>query len=367
MKAKNHKNNAMINFKAYTSFFVCLLALPFVLLSFQTQASSFIDWPTISPTEAGFSAEKLKAAKDFAVGSESSAGIVIYKGKILLSWGDITKKFQIYSGRKSLLSALIGIAVQKNKMDVSKTLSDLRIDDIAPSLTSSEKQAKVIDLLKSRSGVYHVSARETEQMKEKRPERGSREPGTFFYYNNWDFNALGAIYQQQTQQTVAEGFKKEIANPLGMQDFNTTDGKNIFEKSLSSHPAAIFSLSARDFARFGLLYLQKGKWDGKEIISASWVQDSTNSYSDASPPKGKGYGYLWWVSPEGDSLLPGVDLGPGAFSAEGLGGQYLIVSPKHEMVVVSFSIEGNAEKKPTFGALKLGIFLSQILGAKDLR
>ena len=89
---------------------------------------------------------------------------------------------------------MIGIAVSERKIDLNDTLAKLHIDDSPPSLSAEEKRATVRQLLQARSGVYHVANYETEGERNLRPERGSHAPGTFWYYNNWDFNALGAIY-----------------------------------------------------------------------------------------------------------------------------------------------------------------------------
>jgi len=97
--------------------------------------------------------------------------------------------------RKSLLSGLYGIYEAEGKIDLSKTLGELGIRDYIR-LTAVEKQATVADLLKARSGVYIPATGEADSMVANRPERGSHAPGTFWYYNNWDFNALGTIFDQ---------------------------------------------------------------------------------------------------------------------------------------------------------------------------
>jgi CubicO group peptidase (beta-lactamase class C family) len=99
-------------------------------------------------------------------------------------WGDIDKKISSYSMRKSLLSALYGIYSAEGVIDIDQTLEQLGIDDSPEPLTKEEKQARVVDLLCARSGVYHPVDFETALMKKNRPERGSHAPGTFWYYNN---------------------------------------------------------------------------------------------------------------------------------------------------------------------------------------
>ena len=111
------------------------------------------------------------------------------------------------------------------------------------------------DLLESRSGVYHEAAAESEEMSASRPARGSHPPGAFSYYNNWDFNTLGTIFEKLTGVKIFEAFTTEIADPIGMEDFSLEDCGYAYEEAKSRHPACNFRMSARDMARFGLLYL----------------------------------------------------------------------------------------------------------------
>jgi len=77
----------------------------------------------------------------------------------------------------------------------------------------------------SRSGIYHAAAYEAPDAKAKRPRRGSHPPGTFWYYNNWDFNVLGFIYQKLANNNIFQAFEKQIARPIGMEDFTADNGK----------------------------------------------------------------------------------------------------------------------------------------------
>lgn len=87
----------------------------------------------------------------------------------------------------------------------------LRIDDRPPALTPLEKQATILDLLRARSGVYHDAARETAGMRARRPVRGTHPPGSHFYYNNWDFNVLGTIFEKLTGKKIFEEFAERIS------------------------------------------------------------------------------------------------------------------------------------------------------------
>jgi CubicO group peptidase (beta-lactamase class C family) len=130
----------------------------------------------------------------------------------------------------------------------------------------------------SRSGVYHGAAYETRDMGAARPPRGSHPPGAFWYYNNWDFNALGTIYTRLTRESIFEAVEKRIARPIGMEDYEGwRDGRLTYE-SVSQHPAYVMLFSARDLARFGLLYLNEGAWAGRQVVPSSWVKESTKRF-----------------------------------------------------------------------------------------
>ncbi len=293
------------------------------------------DWEQIPLAQSGWSGPQLDRAWDYARGLGSTAVVVVQHGAIVASWGETDANVLLNSARKSLLSALMGIAVQAGQVHLDDTLLQLGIDDNPPSLTPAEKQATVRDLLEARSGVYHPANYETTGMKFGRPPRGSHPPGTFWFYNNWDFNTLGTIYENGTRGSVFTAFAQQIAAPLGMQDFDP--GKCRYVRGPNSrYPAYLFYASARDLARFGLLYLRQGRWGNRQIIPASWVQQSTQPYSTTK--SGTGYGYLWWtMAPSGQSR---VQAPPGTFWAEGNGGQIVFVVPAYDMVIVHVAREG---------------------------
>lgn len=282
-------------------------------------------WQEVNPTTVGWSADRLEVAKRHSKALKPTTVMIVQDGRVIASWGDISHKVNVASVRKSLLSALYGIAVAEGRIDLSSSLADLGIDDNAPNLTETEKTATVRDLLMARSGVYHPAAFETGDIKRKRPQRGSHQPGSFWFYNNWDFNALGTIYRQQTGEDIFQSFESRIAQPLGMEDFSTKDGRYAAEK-LSDHPAYPFNLSPRDAARFGQLFLNGGRWGDKQVIPASWVKESTTPYSWAKRIR-QGYGYMWWT-------LPADTWGADAFYASGYGGQVIAIVPSKRLVVV---------------------------------
>jgi len=334
------------NFLKFWIFLSCLLVIiiSFSLGSQEGMTDKSKDkWQEFKTfDEAGFSSEKMELARQYWETLKPAAAsiFIVYKGKVLVAWGRTTYPFLCHSIRKSFLSALYGIHVEEGHIDLQKTMAELNIDDDPP-LTEEEKQAKVIHLLKARSGVYHEAAAETLEMRELRPPRGSHPPGTFWYYNNWDFNALGTIFEQETGMKIFEDFKRRIADPIGMQDFKVSDCNYYYELQYSIHPAYVFRMSARDRARFGLLFLQEGRWKNEQLITKLWIKKSTKSYSDASlgdeEMKGSGYGLMWWTLAKETPILKHwkhvAKIGP-LFYASGYKGHVILIMPNLEMVFV---------------------------------
>ena len=321
--------------------FAHLISLSIVLILFvgckDDPVSSYDnsrDLKSVIPEDVGYSSEKLDEVAEFAETSGFDAVIVLYDGQILFSWGEVSTNYYAHSIRKPFLSALYGIHVTEGNIDLDKTLEELNIDDIPPSLTPEEKQATVRHLLQSRSGVYHEAAAESQGMIDLRPERGSHPPGSFYYYNNFDFNVAGVVFEQETGTKIFEEFKKRIAVPIGMQDFTVENCHYQFEPEKSMHPAYIFRMSARDMARFGALYQKNGNWDGSQFITPEWIDESTTPYSVVDSTFELSYGYMWNIIPE-ESVTANMFGGNRIFFHTGLGGvQALIVIPDLKLVIV---------------------------------
>ncbi len=290
----------------------------------------------LAPTQAqawqtdGWSEEGLERVEDELDRLGTAAFVLVTDGRTIMSHGRVDQPFRMHSIRKSLLSALIGIAASEGEMNLEATLGSLGINDKGL-LTPREEAATVRHLLASRSGIYHPAASETDEARDERPSRGSHEPGNHWYYNNWDFNALGTIYGSARGQTVGDAFRDRIAIPIAMQDFDVDrDFEYHHEPHLSRHPSYRFRLSARDLVRFGSLFLNQGEWNGRQLVPTDWVSRSTSTITplDSEGTKG-GYGLMWWTTGPNDSSLPA-----GSYTASGAGGQRLTVLPSIGSVVV---------------------------------
>jgi CubicO group peptidase (beta-lactamase class C family) len=289
-----------------------------------------------TPEQLGWSSEKLAEAHAYSKQIGSSAVMIVDDGVVVDAWGDITRRFQCHSMRKSLLSALIGVHVEEGHMDLSKTMADLNIKRLEPSLSAEEEQATVGDLIKARSGIYIPALGESPVMRKMRPKRHSHSPGSFWYYNNWDFNALGTIFEQETGAGIFKEFERRFAKPIQMEDFDVSycrylssaDYKN---GPYSPHRYYLFRASARDLARVGLLFLRDGKWQDQQIVPTSWIKESTASHSKRG--KDGGYGYMWWTGVN-RGLLANVNVKAHSYYAAGWGGHRVFVLPYRKLVVV---------------------------------
>jgi len=283
-------------------------------------------WEVVDPSRAGCDAIAMAEAAALCDSAHVAALFAVRGGRVVLSYGTPERRLRLASARKSMLHAVIGFQLAAGRMDLDRTLAQMGIDDKTP-LTNAEKQATLRDLTRARSGVYLPAAFEMRSNAESRPPRGSHAHGTFFYYNNWDFNVLSTIVEKEAGEPFFDTFAREIAAPLGFEDFDPIALHMRYEPDKSEHGAYLMRLSARDLARVGLLYLNDGAWRGNQIVDADWVRAAGERVSKMEGGFGtRGYyGHLWWAQ----------DIaGESAYYASGAGGQRLFVVPSRDLVVV---------------------------------
>ncbi len=315
---------------------ICLLLFSVVALA--------DPWPVAEPESVGFQKDKLEKVTEYAKEKTGTTGLVVaVDGKIIYTYGDIRQVSYIASCRKSVLSMLYGKYVANGTINLDETVGQLGIDDLQ-GLLPQEKEATVYDLITARSGVYHPASNPGGIPEGKKYERGATPHGTRFVYNNWDFNVAGTVFTQKTGLDIFDALERDLAKPLGMEDFNRARHKLTGNAKMSKHLAYHMHFSTRDMARLGQLMLRKGRWNGEQLIPEEWV---TRSTSVVSPLKGDihcGYGILWWLL--ADKQYP--EQFKGAYSAEGMYGQFITVFPAMNMVVAHKSA-GNAKKRTTGG------------------
>ena len=281
----------------------------------------------------GWSPERLGVMLDYLSRLSTDAFVIVTKGETVASLGPLDTVYNVHSVRKAMLNAVVGQHLGDGPTDVSldATLEQFGIDDEPGPLTPLQRQATVLHLVRSVSGINHPAAAEGGLTADKDARLGHEEnqPGAVWAYNNWDYNALTTIFEQRTGLTVADAFRSGIADPLGFQDVSGETVTYSVEPERSRHRAAAFRLSARDLVRFGQLYLDRGVADGEVLLPASWVDRITTD----PEPTGisglrSGHGYLWWI-PGPDTGLP-----EGSFFAWGLGQQTVFVIPAWDTVIV---------------------------------
>ncbi len=298
------------------------------------------DWPgetwaaAEDPAALGFSPEELARLQSLLAQLNTQALHVSVAGREVFTYGDISDDGYLASVRKSILSMLYGPAVESGQIDLDTSLDELGMDDIQ-GLSAAERQATIRDIISARSGIYHPAANGGDNTADA-PPRGSQPPGSYFLYNNWDFNAAGAIYEEATGRSVFEALDQELAQPLQFEDFDLSKHKKSGNLERSRYPAYHMHLSARDLARVGHLMLSQGRWRDSRILPPDWVEQMVTPHTqnaEMNPRSvrntGLEYGYMWWLFDDDTSAPPYV----GAYAGRGHYGQYLAVFPAIDLVI----------------------------------
>jgi CubicO group peptidase (beta-lactamase class C family) len=299
------------------------------------------DWKPVPPESEGFSGERLDSLRSFLKTHQTDGMMIVSRGRVVFEYGDTKLVSKVASVRKSMLSLLYAVEMQKGvRFDLDQTVVQLGLEDKTPFI-ESERHATLQQLLMSRSGIYIRSG--NDEQDKLSPKRGSSYPGVRWFYNNWDFDAAGIAFEKIAHKDIFDALRDNLAVPLRFQDFDgSRQRKNYVENS--THFEYATYLSTRDMARLGLLAISRGMW-GKTL----WAEPAFLDYSvypstnfagrnefKAEGWTGRwGYGMLWWAW-EVPVYSGNVWTGPfqGAFSAMGTGGQYITAFPSESLVVV---------------------------------
>ena len=254
----------------------------------------------------------------------------------------------IWSVSKSFLSALVGIALDEGLID---DINDPIIKYLKDFEGTGYEGVSIKNLLQMSSGIAfnedygdpdsdinryaRVTATGTSQREFAKTLKNSREPGTYNHYISLDSQMLGMLVAEVTNMTVKEYLYEKIWSQIGMQDdaFYLTDKQEV-EMSLGG-----LNVTLRDMAKFGQLYLNKGNWNGKQVVPAEWVSNSTVPLGKHVQPNAGdqftsdawGYGYQWWIP------------GPGVsdYTAHGIYNQFIYVNPESGVVIAKTSSNFN--------------------------
>jgi CubicO group peptidase (beta-lactamase class C family) len=151
------------------------------------------------------------------------------------------------------------------------------------------------------------------------------EPGSSFYYNGGTVDLLGVIIANAEHSSLPTFSRIALFEPLGITNYGW---QTLYPSGITCAHGDI-SITPRDMAKFGYLFLKNGLWNGVQIIASNWVQESTRNHISPGVSWADGYGYLWWVKTYRSG---GVEYN--AFRADGWGGQQIIVFPGLDMVLV---------------------------------
>jgi len=252
-----------------------------------------------------------------------------------------------WSMAKSVISALLGIAQEEGHMGSV----DKNVEEYLPELIGSGYEGvKVKDVLQMSSGVKFNEDYADQESDINRWFRAfafgesqdefaaslvnEREPGTYNHYVSINTHVLGMILVRTTGKSVAQYFKEKLWDPIGAEhDAYWLKDNEGMEMALGGLNATL-----RDYAKVGRLFLNKGMWDGKQLVPESWVNESLNMDAEHVTPMSKnsahpetGYGYQWWIPPGDD----------GEFWARGVFNQYIYINPTTKTVIVKNSANQN--------------------------
>jgi CubicO group peptidase (beta-lactamase class C family) len=228
----------------------------------------------------------------------------------------------LYSLSKSFTATGVGLAIADGKLSLDDPVLKFFPDEAPASPSNNLKAMRVHDLLRMSTGHQTEPPRPPTQswVKSFLAHPVPFKPGTHFLYNTSATYMLSAIVQKATGKTLLDYLKPRLFEPLGID-------KPTWETSPQGISVGGYGLSIRteDIAKFGQLYLQKGKWHGKQLVPASWIEAATSRQtSNGSNPKSdwdQGYGYQFWRCRHG------------AYRGDGAFGQYCIVLPGQDAVI----------------------------------
>lgn len=332
-------------------------------------------WEFRSPQELGVDAKKLSMAVEFAKSNEYTgvhdlriailegfahepyhkisgptkkrggpAGMIIKDGYIIARWGDLNRVDMTFSVTKSYLSTVAGLALDDGLI---ADVNDHVYQYVWDGTFEGEHNSKITwHHLLNQSSDWSGSLFGMPDWGDRPPMEGGiddwkyrelKEPGTSFKYNDVRVNVLAYSLLQVWRKPLPMVLKEKIMDPIGASStwrwygyessWVNVDGVKMQSVSGGGHSGGGVFVSTMDHARFGLLFLRKGNWNGKQLISEKWVE-MVQQPSEAN----ESYGYMWWLN-RGRREMEGV---PNTiYYAAGFGGNYIVVDIKHDLVIVT--------------------------------
>ncbi len=330
-----------------------LFFLPFIILLFQLFVLNTIlfagvfpqnDWIVTSPESQGVNSEKLEKAMSYLesiCGKDGvSQSMVIRNGYLIWKGTDTDKMHNVYSCTKTFTGTVLGLLIDDGKCSLETKAKDYiqELGKFYPDLTLRH--------FTTLTSGYESFGRRSPFIQD----FPLFESGTKFHYCDSSMNQFANVLTQIAQEPVKDIFKRRIADPIGMdpskwrwEDFGIVDG--LLVNGGSGSQAKGIHISAREFARFGLLFLNSGNWNGKQLISKKWVEQATSPRVDVSiPPYNHrawytgligAYGFNWWVNGKRrDGKRRWPDAPTKTAAAQGNYNNYCFIIPEWSMVFV---------------------------------
>jgi CubicO group peptidase (beta-lactamase class C family) len=298
-----------------------------ILVDLSNAASFGASLPRRSPEAQGVPSAAILSFLDAADRIDSMNSFMLLRhGQVIAEgwWApyDAGSPHSLYSLSKSFTSTAVGLAIAEGKLSLDDEVLKFFPDEAPAEPSRNLKAMRVRDLLRMNTGHQSEPPRTTAKSWAKSflAHPVPFKPGTHFLYNTSATYMLSAIVQKVTGQTLLDYLRPRLFEPLGID-------KPTWEASPQGISAGGYGLSIRteDIAKFGQLYLQKGKWHGKQIVPASWIEAATalQTCNGSSPSSDwdQGYGYQFWRCRHG------------AYRGDGAFGQYCIILPQQDAVV----------------------------------
>lgn len=282
-----------------------------------------------------------------------SAGIILKNGYLIAKWGDVKKVDMTHSATKSYLSTIAGLAVDEKFIASPNDIVKNYVWD--GSFASTHNSKITWDHLLTQSSDWSGDLWEQQDWADRPPKEGGiddwknrilKEPGTNFEYNDVRVNLLAYSLLQVWRKPLPAVLKEKIMDPIGASQtwrwygyknsWTTIDGIKVQSVSGGGHSGGGIFINTEDHARFGLLFLNNGKWKDKQFISENWINKAiTSSKANVN------YGYMWWLNKKGSRHWEGVP--ESVYYAAGFGGNMVIIDKEHDLVIVTRWLENAGE------------------------
>lgn len=273
------------------------------------------------------------------------AGMILKNGYCIASWGDIKRVDMTFSVTKSYLSTIAGLALDHTLIGA---VDDKLADYIwTPHFDGSHNKKITWRHLLNQSSAWSGALWGNYDWHDRPPKTGSiyewqkaklPEPGTVMEYNDVRVNLLAFSLLQVWRKPLPQILKTHIMDPIGASttwrwygyenSWTNVDGIKMQSVSGGGHCGGGLFISTEDHARFGLLCMNNGKWKKQQLISSSWLEEATTP----SKPNSS-YGFMWWLNGKGKTDRMN-NLSKNGYYAAGFGGNYIIIEPQEQLVIV---------------------------------